>query len=1135
MSTFFRSAAMTLLSKTLQTLLYKYLSDVDVEGVALPSLYSAGEGHSGWGVRLSNVKLREGTKLRNLPGKLRRKKRKKETAKSESTKEVTKNDESEHHDDEPTSEKGAPSANADALESSTKETTASSGWFGGWYRRSYTQPIPEESSVEPRQPVRSSSLVTNCYRGGRTRQIDPLVGTLSDDEQDLSGSQEETRESRKAAHSDRNYEDGNGSVDPSRGDANPTDSATADEEEPPVILRLGKGGHIGVLDVRLVGGNIHVLVEDADITVEVISQLQTVMGEEEGGEKEPPTTEKPKVPDQKKEPETIEERVLAEIALARIFSAIPNLFLRDIRIRAIIRDEVCTDPEDVSEEIGPDDTILDFSIELLSVTDGEDFLANFRAAAHLDGDHSTGDGGEDTAGDYDEDYEETDHSLTDSDNQNEFSVRRIRTGRGPEGGLSLRIYTGKDMVNFGKECASPVWARQSWLTTTDYYTLRISGLDVEARTFLGESQKTVVTSHDYIYDDFNVNSMLFGGVDYIAPGPQPPLPPMVSPGNLMSDEEDQPWVLPGATEYVTDMNGIQRCGVSSSFHRVSRGLRPTVCDKEHLPCEYCADCWDSIPGTSKMNPLDASTPMPGFVLHMSTRDPLEVNLDRPTLETIALLLRAFKKGPPESPDLVSDQSEVGFKEEGSENGFEELADKSQRSTLSHFSHGSTRNNSEVPREKMSKQQSNFHRNYLSKSGSNSIASADIADAGIDSSYPPYMQPEKVQVLGVHISDVKFRIHVLCSDGRPDNRLSFCYWDMNAKCLTMDIQQSSATERPFRDVRIDVGYFTADELCGIEKKQLVSLGLRQREVDFDEITVETLMTREPDSMRPPWPSTAAALLDLPPPLETLLYEARERHACQLRYFKVSESKEEKTKTWGHANIWLGSTYANVPASIGSKVSEVIAEARAVVKGEVSIEEPPATGSRVSDDMLGDEHILAEEARVFYKLRFEGGRFRMDPTIDISLPLTTFVGERSSLSGIFVETALENAKIKFKKPSPEIAEHGLTLQQLAALPENVRLRLLLFIPDLKPLEIALGIKPEPNSFLRCRAVNKGIVKVSRKASKRMSKAARKGRHKADRPNHRQELMDQLMKLDDLDLENLLMHHQRNRHAYGKTTRK
>ena len=69
MTTMLRSAAMTLLSKTLLTFLYKYLSDVDVEGIEMPSLYGSAEGPgSGWGVRLSNVKLREGAELKTLPG-----------------------------------------------------------------------------------------------------------------------------------------------------------------------------------------------------------------------------------------------------------------------------------------------------------------------------------------------------------------------------------------------------------------------------------------------------------------------------------------------------------------------------------------------------------------------------------------------------------------------------------------------------------------------------------------------------------------------------------------------------------------------------------------------------------------------------------------------------------------------------------------------------------------------------------------------------------------------------------------------------------------------------------------------------------------------------------------------------------
>ena len=41
MSTMLKHAAMTVLSKTLQTFLYKYLLEVDVEGVAMPSLLSS--------------------------------------------------------------------------------------------------------------------------------------------------------------------------------------------------------------------------------------------------------------------------------------------------------------------------------------------------------------------------------------------------------------------------------------------------------------------------------------------------------------------------------------------------------------------------------------------------------------------------------------------------------------------------------------------------------------------------------------------------------------------------------------------------------------------------------------------------------------------------------------------------------------------------------------------------------------------------------------------------------------------------------------------------------------------------------------------------------------------------------------
>lgn len=1163
MSTFFRSAAMTLLSKTLQTLLYKYLSDVDVEGVALPSLYSSSstEGHSGWGVRLSNVKLREGTKLMDLPGNLRRKRKEKNQKVSDETSGLQKTYST-------LSTKEALSSEATADELSAKPSSAednaseepieaSKGWFSGWYRRSSPRSIPEESPAEMDHHITTSSIIAPCFSGARTDEPDTLVGVLSEDKEQALP-EPDTSESQRPEPS----------IETGDTEAQSEEQDEADED-PPVILRLGNGGRIGVLDVRLVGKSIQVLVEDANLTFEIA--LVKDEEKESSDEKEAASSDA-KLPDKKKDPQTVEERILAEIALARVFSAIPNLFLRDIRIRVIVREEeVSVDPESVSDHIGANDTVLDFSIELLSVTDGEDFLSSFRAAAHVDGEHSAREE-EDATFAEDDEEEDSGHSLSVSDSHNDFSIRRIRTGRGPEGGLSLRMFKGQDIMNFGKDYSTPMWARHSWVTAADFYTLRLSGLDIETRIFLGERKETIVSTNEFIYDDFNVDSMLFGGVDYIAPGPQPPLPPMVSNGEIIG-EEDQPWTIPGATNYVSDSNGIQRCGVGSSFHRVARGLRPAVCQKDHVPCEYCTQCWDAAPGIPRDHELDSSTPMAGLVLHASMRDPLEVNLDRATLEAIGLFVDILKKPSTNVPAEVV-PLEAGLAELSLEESCKQaLAEESQRSTRSFFSRANSAAsvNDDSQRDQAIQQNSRHQHDESQRSNRSFFSRASIAsgdtqqdktteetivrqrsdprnihcrstttyDKNIESSYPSYMQPEKIQVLGLHLSEVRIRMHVLRNDGRADHRLSFCYWDLSAKCLTMDAQQLSAPERPFLDIRLDVGYLTATEFTGIEQKQLISLGIRQREVDFDEITVETLMTREPENKRPPWPSTAAALLDLPPPLETLLYEARERHGLQLRYFMMTEPGNEQRKSWGHANLWIGSAYIDVPFSIRDVISAVISESKSVVQGRNTSPVESLPGVEVVKDYESSTAAIdtRDESRLQYKLRFAGGRVRMEPTIDVHLPLTALTGEKSSLSGISIETILHNAKVKYSKPAPRVVEHGLSLPQLAELPENVRLRVLLFLPDLKPLELALGINAEPNSFLRCRAVNKGIVKFSKRHLKRLAKSVQNRPSQADRPNRRQELLAKVMALDDLQLETLLMHHQRSHlvNSYDKTPRR
>jgi len=703
MSTFFKSAAMSLLSKTLQTLLYKYLSDVDVEGVNLPSLYNS-DGHSGWGVRLSNVKLREGAKLMDLPG-IRCKKKKKGGSRggggTSATKRGNKNingssnerksnarirrhkkrsdqrkKQHERGEKESSSEAGVDEiagsssrwkdteagqekqsedstvqsksdvvvaaetpATAQSTTSETVDnaaTTTSSSWFS-WYKRTTPPPppyqsmrddpppaVPEESERPSDEEEEEGSAQTNIGTlEEETNAYDALLGVRQNDN--------DAAESEVA-------EEGISPADEEDSDCDSYNFADEDEEDGnPFVLRLGKGGRIGILDVRLVGKDIHVYVEDADLSIEAVrlaSYPSNAKSQDKNSEMDNTgaTIDKGKRSSSKQipEPKTCGERVLAENALARALAALPNLFIRDVRVRFVIRDEVVA--HTISEEssalitdgteakYGPEDSIVEFSVELLSITDGEDFLANYRTT----GDDAEAEMGLSGRDDSKKSFDKGDDDLCGYYDQNEYLVKRVRTGRGPEGGISLRVYPPSRFLGRRNTFEGRPWACHSWESLTQSCVVRCSGLDLQGRVYMG-TKNEVGSSEDWLdadYDDeYNVDAMLFGGVDYIAPGPQPPLPPMVN-GQPISDVEKF-WTHEGATIYQTDANGVQSSAVTSSFHRVARGLTPALCEGDHLPCENCNDCWVALPGTDRAHLLDSSTPMGGLVLSFLTRDPIE--------------------------------------------------------------------------------------------------------------------------------------------------------------------------------------------------------------------------------------------------------------------------------------------------------------------------------------------------------------------------------------------------------------------------------------------------------------------------------------------------------------------------------
>jgi len=488
--------------------------------------------------------------------------------------------------------------------------------------------------------------------------------------------------------------------------------------------------------------------------------------------------------------------------------------------------------------------------------------------------------------------------------------------------------------------------------------------------------------------------------------------------------------------------------------------------------------------------------MGGLVLSILTRDPLELNVDRPSLAVLGDIVSLFRKkaeDPVSADDAPGDKNETGMVENDPDDSLQSSNDR----ILSH------RTSSRIEE--------------AVDNVSNTGDSEEEGSADLTSSFPQHMQPEKIQIIGIHISELLFRVHVMREDDVYDEGLTYCFWDLNAKCITVDQQKLTPDDQlSFQDLRFDVGHLTLKEYKGPGNKQLISLGLRQRVVEFDEVTIETLKTREEVSGRSPWPSTAAALLDVQPPLETLIYEERDRHAFQFRYIVVS-GPEEYSRRRSHANIRFGPASIDAPYDIRFQVPTIIREAKATILGP-----PPPV-----DDTDGPPL----DSVMKYKIHLDGGKVKLEPRMEIKMPLTVIDGERSAALGLFFQTCLDRVNFSYgqQSPAPRFFDYGLSLKQLSDLPESIRLRILLLLPDLSPLERALCVKRETNSFLRCRALNKAIVKVSKRVSRRM-RTSRNADAGEPTTSRRQELMTELLKMDDDTLEDLVLAYKR----YNRSSR-
>ena len=980
--------------------------------------------------------------------------------------------------------------------------------------------------------------------------------------------------------------------------------------EYPVTLFLGEDGQIGTIDIRFIGKELHVMVEEAIIPIEIVpispddTTFDTVQDDEfpdDDNTKRRSTSDDTKNDDVSEEEEnnnnddksanassdkkqqngktkpskerkrdTVGDRVLADNVLARIISAIPHLFLRDIQIRFIVRDEPMTRSEYNTRNVhnytkprsSSKDVMVDLGIDFLSVDSGEDVFSYFQnhtteddAQIHhnLDGNNGKLSASSDTLSITKPPslvrIPSTNIDDTDIERNNEYLIRNIKTGRGPSAGVNIQFFLPNSrfskIATRNAASSGMIWARQHWISSTENYLLNVSGVDISARIHMGT--KKIDAGYSWFYSEYDDEEedesdydsiILFGGaLDAIAPGPQLPLPPIQSRMNnetvlpdtnsLKSAETEnvgaetsasflQPTlttIYPGSDVYHQDSNGIQSCNIPSIFHRISRGMELKSCnDCKKLPSEVCDLCWEAPNSNIRSeSSLDSTIPMPGLALQINIRDPLEINLDRNNLELIGLIKDIIVKPDPSSKKIEPDK-ESSAETDPTVNEVESF------------------NTEEITRTTVS---------YGKKE--NVIKEEEFPDY-----YANYMQPENIIVLGAYFSEIIIRVQVMRED-KDDRDLSFCYWQIETNCLTIDRQSLNAPEKKFQDLELDIGQVVWNEYRGTEKKNVVSLGLIQMHKNrqrCESYNTASSMIDDHTRNKVPWPSTACALLDIPPPIESLAYKNREGHGLQCRFISIPNihGREQALNSSIHLRFGIttvDSTFVGLRKDVSRIAKEIIN--KIVGKPKETVEVDNVSSENLQKNNEDNTHGQPNPSRSLttYTVQVDSTNISLAPLLKVKMPMTCFHGEISSFAGFSIEAILNKCKFSYGEKEPSVNnKRCLSLPQIAQLPENARMHILFCLQDFSSLSKAFNVK-EKNSFRLIKAVDKAMLKMSKKISKKSKNESRRNSNHApikggtvnDHNNRRQRILTEIMKMDDSELTNLWSVHQRYQKRLAK----
>ena len=252
MSYILKSAAMSLLSKTLQTFLYKYLEDVDVEGINLPSVYDGS-----WGLRLSNVKLRKGVQLvKQLKGGRKRKRPCKERERSFDEGAESDGEASIQMQEVQESQPTSNSLSSTTQEDNTIPHHSSKALDMSASSHDYTDESDQDHSMTPDQKASTGrTFFTNCFSSSRSNVVTtqpPNATTTSSTDTETTLPAALPLDNGAKGPLSPVQEDSSNKNETNRDEMDKECDDEEEEEEfnQPMQLCIGEDGRIGTLDIR---------------------------------------------------------------------------------------------------------------------------------------------------------------------------------------------------------------------------------------------------------------------------------------------------------------------------------------------------------------------------------------------------------------------------------------------------------------------------------------------------------------------------------------------------------------------------------------------------------------------------------------------------------------------------------------------------------------------------------------------------------------------------------------------------------------------------------------------------------------------------------------------------------------------